>query len=224
MVLPGCDRSDATLSGRDGFDHLCERTHLALAIRNLSNCAHGVFGEGCILAEYSALDGSGKAEQGHDLADAGAGEAFAAGNGGLRARQVELAQDSEPWPCDYAAAKTVRLRVPAAPPPPKPRRPGVRVAEADLKVNEIQDLADAIGELVKLATGHELKLGIRIEIGGDSSPSDELIRKLNEIMKDVSTTPDWNDPLAKCATEPLFASIACAGRSRRLWQGSRERG
>jgi len=107
-------------------------------------------------------------------------------DGGLRARQVELAQDSEPWPCDYAGAKTVRLRVPAAPPTQKPRKPGVRVAQADLEVNEIQDLADVIGELARLATGLQLRFNLKIELGGEPVPSGDVLDRLNEVLKNVT--------------------------------------
>jgi len=108
-------------------------------------------------------------------------------DGALRAHQLELAADSGSWPCEYAGAQKVKLGLPkVAPPPPPVVRPGVRVAEADLKANEIQDLADAIGELTRLATGCDLKLRLHIELGGERAASEERVAKLNELLKGIS--------------------------------------
>src|SRR5262249_17489028 len=74
-------------------------------------------------------------------------------DGAFSARLLERAQESGPWPCEYAGANSVTLRVPAkdefAPPPPQPPppRPGIRVAEAELRPNELQDLADVVGKI-----------------------------------------------------------------------------
>src|SRR5262249_954575 len=78
-----------------------------------------------------------------------------------RTRLLERAVDSGPWPCDLAGAAHVRVRVPGKapvePPPLKPpelpKRPGVLVAEADLRPSQIQDLADQLGELTKAVVG-----------------------------------------------------------------------
>ena len=68
----------------------------------------------------------------------------------------------------------------------QPPKPGVRVAEADLRPNEIQDLADVIGELTAAAAGNDLKFHLRIELGGEIPPQNEIPEKLNKILKDVS--------------------------------------
>lgn len=110
----------------------------------------------------------------------------------IRARWVELAVESGPWPCGVAAAQHVVLQVPKhavkEPEPPKVvHRPGVLVAEATLQPNGIQDLADVIPDLIKAAVGHELKFGVRIELGGETPPSQEVAEAVNGVLAEVST-------------------------------------
>ena len=71
---------------------------------------------------------------------------------------LETTLDSGVWPCDDPGAQSVKLRVPVSAPPPKP---GVLVAEADLRPNEIQDLADVIGDIVSVAAGYDLTFHLR---------------------------------------------------------------
>src|SRR5262249_41973211 len=60
-------------------------------------------------------------------------------DGAFNGRLLERVEGQ--WPCEYAVAQTVKLRVPSekqeAPPPPPPPRPGLRIAEAQLRPNEI---------------------------------------------------------------------------------------
>lgn len=55
----------------------------------------------------------------------------------------------------------------------------VLLAEADLKPNQIQDLADAIAG-IKNAAGIDLKFRLRIELGSESQPPDEAIAQSNQ--------------------------------------------
>jgi hypothetical protein len=106
--------------------------------------------------------------------------------GALRTRILERALDSGPWPCGFAGAQLVKLRQPIeAPPPPPPTLTGRRVAQSELRPNEIQDLADQIADIVKLAVGHELKLSFRIELGGADNPPAELVARINEILRGI---------------------------------------
>lgn len=105
----------------------------------------------------------------------------------LRRRLLERAPDSGPWPCDYADAQQVKLRVPSVPSPPPPVvEEDLWVAEAELEPYQIQDLADVIGEVVKAAAGYDLKFRVRIELGGDPMPGEDVAGKAIEILKDVS--------------------------------------
>lgn len=111
-------------------------------------------------------------------------------DGAIRARMLEKTDDSGPWPCEVVGAQAAKFRmptgapVPSPGPGPQPPTPGTRVAEAELRPNEIQDLADVVGELAGAAVGHQLKFGLRIELGGE--PSDEIVQKMNRFLQGVS--------------------------------------
>ena len=61
------------------------------------------------------------------------------------------------------------------------------MAEAELRANEVQDLAEQVGEMTRLAVGCELRFHLRIELGGKTPPSQELLDKLNKILAEVSS-------------------------------------
>src|SRR5205085_12481540 len=98
----------------------------------------------------------------------------AALNGAFQMRLLERSVDSGPWPCDPAGASVVRVRLPSKGPPPPPPLPppptGVRVAQAELRPNQLQDVADQVGELTRAAVGHDLKFLLRTELGGTTQP------------------------------------------------------
>jgi len=111
-------------------------------------------------------------------------------NGALRARLLERTLASGPWPCDYVGAQAVQLQLccepqpeyPRIPTPPQPS-PGVLVAEADLRLNEIQDLADSIATIGQAAVGFDLKLHLRLE-----AEVEPLVRRGAEIIRGLRRT------------------------------------
>ena len=67
--------------------------------------------------------------------------------------------------------------------------PGVFWAEASLRPNQIQDLADHVADIAKAAVGLELKFGIRVELGGSSPPPDKVLaQRINALLGDVDKT------------------------------------
>jgi uncharacterized protein YoxC len=62
----------------------------------------------------------------------------------------------------------------------------VLVAEADLRLNEIQDLADAVANIGQAAVGFDLKLHLRLELSGVSRPPDDVVTKINLLLQDIS--------------------------------------
>lgn len=112
----------------------------------------------------------------------------------LRMRMIERAEESGPWPCELADAAKVTLRIPSevAPPveppapPTPPVPPGMVVAESNLRPDEIQNLAEVMGDMLKATAGLELKFKLRIELSGDSEVPDETISKVNEVLKNVA--------------------------------------
>jgi len=107
-------------------------------------------------------------------------------DGAFNYNYLERTVDSGPWPCTYAGAANVRVRVSSEPKiTTKPEtKPGVRVAEADLETHELQDLADVVGDLKKAAAGYELKIHVRIELGGN--PPEEVVEKVNGVLEGVA--------------------------------------
>ena len=117
--------------------------------------------------------------------------------GAFNAHYLERTSDSGTWPCDYGGAQTIRVRVPVEQPylplkptPPthgvKEPKPGVRVAEAELQTHELQELGDRIGDLQSAAAGHGLKVRVRIELGGDTPPSDDVVAQVNAELKEIA--------------------------------------
>ena len=114
-------------------------------------------------------------------------------DGALRARLIERTLDSGSWPCDYAGAQTVKLQVPHEPereypqiPLPSQPAPGMLVAEAELRLNELQDLADSIANIRQAAVGFDLKFRLRLELSGASRPHDDVVAKINMLLQDIS--------------------------------------
>ncbi|HXF50752.1 MAG TPA: DUF499 domain-containing protein [Dehalococcoidia bacterium] len=103
----------------------------------------------------------------------------------LRARLLERTEDSGPWPAEASGASDVRLQVPAIGPAPAPavRR---RAAEADLTTAELQDFVDALPEVLRAASGVELRITLRLELAGEADLSDDELAKLNEALKKAS--------------------------------------
>jgi hypothetical protein len=108
----------------------------------------------------------------------------------IRTRIVERTEDSGGWPCDYAASKLVRLRAPEEvqppPPPPPTPKPGTFVARADLRSSQIQDLADQVSEITRLAAGMELRFIVQVELAGANAGAAETVAKLNEVLASIS--------------------------------------
>ena len=117
--------------------------------------------------------------------------------GAFNAHYLERTLDSGTWPCDYGGAQTIRVRVPVEKPYPLPEPkpqptaikdpgPGVCVAEAELQTHEIQNLGEQIADLRNAAAGHGLKVHVRIELGGDGPPPDNVIAQVNAVLKEIA--------------------------------------
>ncbi|MGH7915240.1 MAG: hypothetical protein ACREPW_11430, partial [Candidatus Binataceae bacterium] len=112
-------------------------------------------------------------------------------DGAIRARMIEPTLESGAWPCDFAAAQNVKLRVPAGPRKPIDvpftLKPNVLVAEAELRPSEIQDLAEQLPEIRKAAGATDLKFRVRVELDGEKvSPGRDAVVRLNELLAKVT--------------------------------------
>lgn len=54
-----------------------------------------------------------------------------------------------------------------------------------MRPGEIQDLADVVGDLTRVAVGHDLKFHLRIELGGEDAPPDKMVQEMNKILKSI---------------------------------------
>ena len=108
-------------------------------------------------------------------------------DGAIRARVLELAVDSGPWPCDYTGTRNVKLRVPASKPPPlpPPPRPGILIAAAELTPTKIAELADRLSDIKVATAGLELKFQLSIQLRCPDS-SDARVAAANEVLKAIT--------------------------------------
>jgi len=112
-------------------------------------------------------------------------------DGTFHAQMLERTLDSGPWPCDYAGAAAVKLALPArkevgVKESPPSLKPGVLSAESELRASQIQDLAEKIAEITRHAVGLDLKFRLRIELGGAQPPPNDVVAKLNQILKEIA--------------------------------------
>jgi len=116
-------------------------------------------------------------------------------DGAFQAHYLERTIDSKPWPCDFGDAQWIKVRVSqGVTPPPTPRgqtgdyiaaaTAGKRIAEAEMQPNQLQDLAEIIGELLNAAGEYDLKFHLRIEI--DEKAPAEVLEKLNHLLDEVN--------------------------------------
>lgn len=113
----------------------------------------------------------------------------------LKAGMLERTLDSGPWPCDLPGANVLRLRVPReAPIAPAPAAPAagrraerpVFAAEAEVSAREIQDLSDRMADLLRAAVVAGLKFHLRVELGTESPPPDEVVESVNRVLAEIS--------------------------------------
>jgi hypothetical protein len=63
----------------------------------------------------------------------------------------------------------------------------VLIAEAELRPNEIQDLAEQLAEIRKAAGGFDLKFRLRLELDGrGKSPDQETVNRPNHLLEQVA--------------------------------------
>ncbi|MBM3883537.1 MAG: ATP-binding protein [Verrucomicrobia bacterium] len=111
---------------------------------------------------------------------------------GLSARFVELTDGSGAWPCDFPAAQTVKLKLPAQ--QPTPATGGLALYDAtaklligstELEPAQLQDLAELAPDLleIKAQTGVPIRFHLRLEAGdGKERPAPKAADKLNAVL------------------------------------------
>ena len=105
--------------------------------------------------------------------------------------------DSGRWPTDRAGADQVKIRLPGDDEEPKRKeevhelerpasRPGVRWATASLEPDEIQNLADEVGDLVAAAAAYGIRFHLRVEAGSKEPLPDDVAARLDEVLRRIS--------------------------------------
>ncbi|MGH8728677.1 MAG: hypothetical protein ACREV9_11095 [Burkholderiales bacterium] len=108
-------------------------------------------------------------------------------DGAIRARFLERLEGFPLWPCAYPDAGNLKLRVPKGEAPrAQERKAGVKSAHAELRGNELQDLAEVIAEITKVAAGHDLKYFVRIELGGEKPAPESVVEDVNKALAKAS--------------------------------------
>jgi hypothetical protein len=113
----------------------------------------------------------------------------------LQARFTELIDGSAAWPCEFHAAKSVRLKVAAGKPEdgdggfgggkPSPKK---LTATAPFEPPEIQNLADAMPKLLDIKAKSKVPIAfiVRIELGdGKELPTTDVVAQVNKVLQDV---------------------------------------
>jgi hypothetical protein len=114
-------------------------------------------------------------------------------HGAIQARFIELVDGSGTWPCDFSGAKAVRLKTASGAGAPSggpdgglPGASKKLVAAAVLEPSEIQDLADALPQLLEIKTKSKVPISfqIRIEVGdGTELPAPSIIAQFNSVLE-----------------------------------------
>jgi uncharacterized membrane protein YdfJ with MMPL/SSD domain len=64
-------------------------------------------------------------------------------------------------------------------------KPGTFTAEGEVQSQELMDLADSLGEVLKAAVPNTLKLNVRIELGGEPKANEAKVKAINAILAKV---------------------------------------
>src|SRR5574341_1087083 len=119
----------------------------------------------------------------------------------LQARFLELAQDSQAWPCEFPSAQFSKFAVATGGTAVGPGIRGVAdvgpgmvlVASAELSPSQVQDLGDIVPKLLEVKTkaGTLIRFHIRIEVGdGKARPAEQVAREINALLQRISESLD----------------------------------
>ena len=100
---------------------------------------------------------------------------------------LERTIDSKDWPTDLAGAQGVKIKVGQPAQASRGAAYGAKVATAELETNEIQDLADAVGEIKKASAGQNLRFSVTVELGEGTSVPQGVVDDVNSLLARVKT-------------------------------------
>ena len=105
------------------------------------------------------------------------------------------------WPLPYEEAAGTRFTLPgtpadypqadnASPTWREPTAPNVRAAEAELGVDEVQDLADIAPEILEAAAGHGVRFTLRVALGDGRPVPADVVDRVASLLADVNSDLD----------------------------------
>ena len=98
-----------------------------------------------------------------------------------------MAPETGDWPCEPAGAAALRLRVPDAfDPISVSEKKGVYTCSAALEPAALQDLVDALPDIVRTAAGVPLEFRVEVTLGEGKDVAADTVESLNGLLKDVS--------------------------------------
>ena len=111
----------------------------------------------------------------------------------ISTRWIELASESQPWPCDFANAQHVVVQAATTPGTSDyskersdQKRLGTVTAQATLEANGVQDLSDKIPGIMMAAVGHQLRFNVQVELSGENPPEPTILDSINALLNEVS--------------------------------------
>ena len=105
----------------------------------------------------------------------------------VTSRWLEVAPGSAAWPCDASGAAAVTLRPPAGfKPESVSETSGAYTSSAVVEPDGLQDLVDALPEIVKAAAGVALEFRLDVTLGDGKEIAPDTVESINELLKDVS--------------------------------------
>ena len=110
----------------------------------------------------------------------------------VRAGWLALAPESGAWPCEVSAAQAVVLSAPAA--TPEEPAPGARATGTlgpfTTTADALQDLTDALPNLVRAAAGSDLEFQVGLKLGKDGEPAPaETVEAVTKVLSGLH--PDF---------------------------------
>lgn len=113
----------------------------------------------------------------------------------LQARFLELAKESNPWPCDFPSAQFARFKE-SEPGSGFPGRRGgteergdkILVADSEMEPSQIQDLAEIMPKLLEIKARDKVpfRFNVRVEMGdGKSAPPAKSVKETNDLLKKI---------------------------------------
>ncbi|MEM6782206.1 MAG: DUF499 domain-containing protein [Bacteroidota bacterium] len=116
----------------------------------------------------------------------------------IKARVLEPDGTVIAWPSTFDEADTARFRLSGssvgyggasgtASTWREPTPPNVHTAEAELGIEEVQDLADVVAAIQSAAAGHSIRFKLRVELGSGQPIPTDVVEQVRELLTGVSS-------------------------------------